>query len=416
MRRPFLLFGLLMLILPTSVLGRTWYITPDGTGDAPTIQAGVDSASAGDTVLVACGIYTDIGYVAPDGVSSCVRMKSNITLLGEGDPSCVVLDAQQQGRVILCDSITGAVIDGLTITGGLAPDGGGIFCEYSEVLLTNLMVIENAATARYYVGGGGICIWGTPVPTITDCIFERNTASNARGGAICFLSVGGEINIARCIFIGNESLSYGGAVACREGRANFWNCWFEKNTSDAGGAIAFSTFDGRRVDGCIFLNNKAHSGYPPSGAAIDQEWGYVLVTNSTFYGNDPNAIALMGDCTMGLMRTIITGSTGESVVLVYDEFLPWVWAECTDIYGNGSCDWCPGLSDYINVEGNFSECPSFCNAAAGDFYLCDGSPCLPGNRPYGADCGLIGALGEGCACGPSATEPTTWSKIKSMFR
>lgn len=46
-----------VLVTPSSALARTWYITPDGMGDDPIIGAGIDSASTGDTVLVACGTY-----------------------------------------------------------------------------------------------------------------------------------------------------------------------------------------------------------------------------------------------------------------------------------------------------------------------------------------------------------------------
>jgi|GEM_PF-5157442 len=45
--------SILLLAISSTVQAVTW----DVPADAPTIQAGIDSASAGDTVLVACGTY-----------------------------------------------------------------------------------------------------------------------------------------------------------------------------------------------------------------------------------------------------------------------------------------------------------------------------------------------------------------------
>ena len=41
------LLVLALLVYPTALGARTWYILPDGTGDAPTIKAGVDAATRG---------------------------------------------------------------------------------------------------------------------------------------------------------------------------------------------------------------------------------------------------------------------------------------------------------------------------------------------------------------------------------
>ena len=42
-----------ILLLTGAGHTRTWYVKPDQTGDAPTIDAAYDSTTTGDTILVA---------------------------------------------------------------------------------------------------------------------------------------------------------------------------------------------------------------------------------------------------------------------------------------------------------------------------------------------------------------------------
>ncbi|MBT3318106.1 T9SS type A sorting domain-containing protein, partial [bacterium] len=71
---------------------------------------------------------------------------------------------------------------------------------------------------------------------------------------------------------------------------------------------------------------------------------------------------------------------------------------CNDAYGNDGADY-SGTTDPTGSNGNISADPLFCDAAAGDYGLAAGSPCI------GSGCGQIGALGEACAGGPSAVDP-----------
>ena len=65
----------LIVFLSTAGQARTWRVNQDGTGDAPTIQAAVDSSVAMDTILVAPGTYVQ-QFILLAGVS-------NLTLLSE---------------------------------------------------------------------------------------------------------------------------------------------------------------------------------------------------------------------------------------------------------------------------------------------------------------------------------------------
>jgi hypothetical protein len=62
--------------VPVTVDARTWYVKQDGTGDAPTIAAAVDSSALGDTILVAKGMY-EIGEI---------DMKNGVVLMSESGP------------------------------------------------------------------------------------------------------------------------------------------------------------------------------------------------------------------------------------------------------------------------------------------------------------------------------------------
>ena len=315
-----------LLLAFTCVAGaRTWYIEPDGSGDAATIQAGLDSAAVGDTVLLASGTYYDHD----------IAMTSNVILRGEtGDPRDVHIDAQSQGIVIYCGGLDPpARIEGLTITGGLAStetgyhSGGGMYCAGCAIEISQCIFSHNSAEAK----GGGLYVEGRS-PDITNCTFWDNFADQQGGAIMCYLAT--SPTLTNCTFYGNGAgyRNGGGAMMCWDSSPILENT-----------IIAYST----------------------SGSAIG--------------------------CHVGDARL-----------------------SCCNVYGNVGGEGC--ISGQTGFNGNFSECPSFCGADSGDFGLCDQSPCLPGNHPDGYACGLIGAWGEACACGPTATTTTTWSELKSTYQ
>jgi len=150
---------------------RAWHVP----GDAPTIQAGVDSASAGDTVLVACGTYAEAD----------LSLKSGIVLRSEtGQADCVTIDAQGEGRVFWCVGVDStASIEGLTLTGGAAngvvwPDntGGAMYCENSSLAISGCVFDDNSAAY------GGAVTLRYSSPAITQCTFVYNSASGSGAG------------------------------------------------------------------------------------------------------------------------------------------------------------------------------------------------------------------------------------------
>lgn len=66
-----------MTLMAAGVQAETWAVNPDGSGDAPTIQAAIDSCSNGDVIVVGSGAY-DQGGLIVDG--------KDIMISGSGVP------------------------------------------------------------------------------------------------------------------------------------------------------------------------------------------------------------------------------------------------------------------------------------------------------------------------------------------
>jgi pectin methylesterase-like acyl-CoA thioesterase len=76
-----------LLLLSTTVQARTWRVARDGSGDYTTIQPAIDWASAGDTISIGAGVYTECRTVRLPGWSWSIEiyvyaMKDNLTLIG----------------------------------------------------------------------------------------------------------------------------------------------------------------------------------------------------------------------------------------------------------------------------------------------------------------------------------------------
>lgn len=387
MRR--LLLAELALVVAAAGLASaaTIYVKPDGTGDAPTIQAGVNMTVAGDTVLLASGTF------AGSGNRNVIVPNRQITIRSEtGDAGDCVMDCEGDtgfGRFAL-EFQSGSSyprLEGVTITDANAAVGA-VRC-YSSPAIRNCVFLSNQA----YQGGACYCS-GTDV-VIANCTFISNTAlsggSEDGGGAVFISGVMVNLLVDGCTFVGNSARA-GGAIYClmHEAWADIRNSVFYHNSATSyGGAIAVDMM-AADIRGCTFFANSSPVG---SGSALDVSRG-VSVHNCI----------------------IAYGIGGYGYAWWDTDYDPYI--TCTDIYGNEGGDWVGRIAPCLGQDGNFSADPAFCQHEVEpyDLQLCDDSPCLPGNHPTGYNCGLIGALGQGCTCGPTGVVPKTWGAIKAFYR
>jgi hypothetical protein len=111
---PYTLAAALVLVLSVVASARTWYVP----SECPTIKAGLDSASGGDTVLVAPGTY-----MTDEDPETRIRPGAGDRLLSQGGPDATVIEmCNTSTGIVLASGAEGVRVEGFTIRFGSGPD------------------------------------------------------------------------------------------------------------------------------------------------------------------------------------------------------------------------------------------------------------------------------------------------------
>ncbi|MHC5001826.1 MAG: right-handed parallel beta-helix repeat-containing protein [Planctomycetota bacterium] len=263
-----------------------------------TIQAAIDAAAGGETLLVGPGTYSEnIDFLGRDLALHAVAGPDETVIDGTGLDVSVVRFAGGEGP--------GAVLDGFTVTGGagtlveVAPGifqrrGGGVLIEGASPTISGCVVQGNGSAV---VLGGGVFIDGG-APALLDCTFRDNVAH--RGGGVRARSASPVL--IDCNFDGNVAVnaSGGGMSVELDAAAVLDGCVFEANTAAMLGGGLYAELTGVVLDGCTFIANEADRG----GALAMEGSGAeaVLPTACGFYGN---TAALDGGAVFALQTELV---------------------------------------------------------------------------------------------------------------
>lgn len=288
--------------------------------DAPSIQAAIDQAQAGDRVLVDPGTWSGpVDFLGKDIVVEAVAGPDATVIDGGGSTGFVVRFASGEGP--------NATLRGFTVTGGFgqgdgAGPGGGIRVEGAAPTLEGNIVagntgvfggglsvvdgaprlVDNRFVGNQALQGGGLYVQGGALDAVGNR-FEDNVAAQSGGGAALVWGVA--VALADSQFVGNTASSFGGGLYAAHASLDLagndfigngrvepgdWPGSFVVLTGGGGGI--YTTSSSGRIDRSRLLDNVAAFG----SALYVAGDGDLEVLNSLFAGNAADC-----DCATGVV-------------------------------------------------------------------------------------------------------------------
>jgi Abnormal spindle-like microcephaly-assoc'd, ASPM-SPD-2-Hydin/Right handed beta helix region len=341
--------------------------------DQPTIQAGINAASNGDTVLVSAGTYYE--QINFSGKAIIVRSQS-------GDKVTVIDGIDLPGAVVTFGTgeTKSSILQGFTIQNGSANlstfEGGGIEVIGASPSIIGNIIRNNVAPGR----GGGINIYqGSPlvqgnVITVNTVAFTGGT----EGGGIDVLTAS-SAQIVHNIIQNNFGVGLGGGIGLNNaGNVVILNNTISNNAAESeGGGIWMANESDEMIVQNLITRNSA-----PQGAGIyslipQSTTGYRLV-NNTIASNGASNAAVVADGfnqNAEIINNLIIAPAGQSALLcnpLYKDGPPLVqFNDAFTPQGNSYDGMCAGFS---GIQGNISVNPTF--VGTNNFQLKDGSPAI----------------------------------------
>jgi len=339
-------------------------------------QTEIDAASDGDTVIVQPGTYE--GTINFSGKNIVVGS----LYLTTGDDDYIgttIIDAKQKGSVVKFENneTSGATLVGLTLTGGLAYEGGGIYIDGASPTLKYLVITENEVqtciegqTTVTAAGGG---IYMSSSQAIFDTVFVTDNKSEGAGGGIFMQSSSPNF---RNVTVSDDTASDGGGIYMKASTPEMVRMNIDDNVADIGGGIYFS-LSSPTLENVIVTDNSAinegggmyliNSGPKAINITVSNNsatrGGGMYMTGSSFsfmntqlYYDEPEEIYFEGTGTESSVSIAYSNVEGGVDGIEVNDNGPVSWGEgnITDdgpTYGDGcACDSWQGGTPYC-MEG-----------------------------------------------------------------
>jgi predicted outer membrane repeat protein len=219
-----------VLAAPMSSKGETYVVSPDGSGDYPTIQAAIQAAQDGDVIELTDGIFIGDGNRDLDYLGKRIGVRSQ-----SGNPETCVID---------CQGSPGDPHRGLRFH-----SGEGVTSLLSGVTVAN----GHAEGEGTNASGGAVCCVSGSSPAVSNCIFRDNSSSTSGGAFFCDSS---SPSLSNCQLVAN-SADIGGGMNCVWASPVITNCAFSNNAAEYGGGITCCRDSEPAITGCVFAENSA---------------------------------------------------------------------------------------------------------------------------------------------------------------